>query len=162
MIIFIIYNIIIIFIILSKNFLLQRWEFKDPKPFLRTREFLWQEGHTAFATKAEADEEVLMILNMYARVYEDLLAVPVIKGRKTEKEKFAGGDYTTTVETFISTSGRAIQGATSHHLGQNFSKMFNIQVEGAVESDEKTFVYQNSWGLTTRTIGVMIMVYILF
>lgn len=97
---------------------------------------------------------------MYARVYEDLLAVPVIKGRKTEKEKFAGGDYTTTVEAFISTSGRAIQGATSHHLGQNFSKMFNIQVEGAVESDEKTFVYQNSWGLTTRTIGVMIMVYI--
>lgn len=136
-----------------------RWEFKDPKPFLRTREFLWQEGHTAFATKAEADEEVLMILNMYARVYEDLLAVPVIKGRKTEKEKFAGGDYTTTVEAFISTSGRAIQGATSHHLGQNFSKMFNIQVEGAVESDEKTFVYQNSWGLTTRTIGVMIMIH---
>ncbi|KAK9303850.1 hypothetical protein QLX08_004581 [Tetragonisca angustula] len=136
-----------------------RWEFKDPKPFLRTREFLWQEGHTAFATKAEADEEVMMILNMYARVYEDLLAVPVIKGRKTEKEKFAGGDYTTTVEAFISTSGRAIQGATSHHLGQNFSKMFNIQVEGVTEGDEKTFVYQNSWGLTTRTIGVMIMIH---
>ena len=96
---------------------------------------------------------------MYARVYEDLLAVPVIKGRKTEKEKFAGGDYTTTVEAFISTSGRAIQGATSHHLGQNFSKMFNIQVEGVTEGDEKTFVYQNSWGLTTRTIGVMIMVH---
>lgn len=93
---------------------------------------------------------------MYSRVYEDLLAVPVVKGRKTEKEKFAGGDYTTTVEAFISTSGRAVQGATSHHLGQNFSRMFNIQVEGAVEGD-KTFVYQNSWGLTTRTIGVMIM-----
>ncbi|CAK9797250.1 Bifunctional glutamate/proline--tRNA ligase [Anthophora plagiata] len=136
-----------------------RWEFKDPKPFLRTREFLWQEGHTAFATKAEADEEVTTILDMYARVYEELLAVPVIKGRKTEKEKFAGGDYTTTVEAFISTSGRAVQGATSHHLGQNFSKMFNIQVEGATEGDEKTFVYQNSWGLTTRTIGVMIMVH---
>ncbi|XP_015432761.1 PREDICTED: bifunctional glutamate/proline--tRNA ligase [Dufourea novaeangliae] len=136
-----------------------RWEFKDPKPFLRTREFLWQEGHTAFATKAEADEEVMTILDMYARVYEDLLAVPVIMGRKTEKEKFAGGDYTTTVEAFISTSGRAIQGATSHHLGQNFSKMFNIQVEGATEADEKTFVYQNSWGLTTRTIGVMIMIH---
>lgn len=136
----------------------QRWEFKDPKPFLRTREFLWQEGHTAFATKKEADEEVLVILDLYRRVYEDLLAVPVVKGRKTEKEKFAGGDYTTTVEAFISASGRAIQGATSHHLGQNFSKMFNIQVEGATESDEKTFVYQNSWGLTTRTIGVMIMV----
>ncbi|XP_078050630.1 glutamyl-prolyl-tRNA synthetase isoform X2 [Augochlora pura] len=136
-----------------------RWEFKDPKPFLRTREFLWQEGHSAFATKAEADEEVLIILDLYARVYEDLLAVPVVKGRKTEKEKFAGGDYTTTVEAFISTSGRAIQGATSHHLGQNFSKMFNIQVEGATEADEKSFVYQNSWGLTTRTIGVMIMVH---
>lgn len=119
---------------------------------------MWQEGHTAFATKAEAEEEVLIILDMYAKVYEDLLAVPVIKGRKTEKEKFAGGDYTTTVEAFISTSGRAIQGATSHHLGQNFSKMFNVQVEGIAEGDEKTFVYQNSWGLTTRTIGVMIMV----
>nr|XP_033196973.1 bifunctional glutamate/proline--tRNA ligase isoform X2 [Bombus vancouverensis nearcticus] len=136
-----------------------RWEFKDPKPFLRTREFLWQEGHSAFATKAEADEEVMIILDLYARVYEDLLAIPVVKGRKTEKEKFAGGDYTTTVEAFISTSGRAIQGATSHHLGQNFSKMFNIQVENAVEGNEKTFVYQNSWGLTTRTIGVMIMVH---
>lgn len=98
----------------------------------------------------------MQILDIYARVYEDLLAVPIVKGRKTEKEKFAGGDYTTTVEAFISTNGRAIQGATSHHLGQNFSKMFNIQVEG--KANEKMFVYQNSWGLTTRTIGVMIMV----
>ncbi|XP_015186002.1 PREDICTED: bifunctional glutamate/proline--tRNA ligase isoform X2 [Polistes dominula] len=136
-----------------------RWEFKDPKPFLRTREFLWQEGHTVFANKKDAEEEVLVILDMYAKIYEDLLAVPVIKGRKTEKEKFAGSDYTTTVEAFISTNGRAIQGATSHHLGQNFSKMFNIQIEGAVEGEEKTYVYQNSWGLTTRTIGVMIMVH---
>jgi len=101
------------------------------------------------------------ILDLYARVYEDLLAVPVIKGRKTEKEKFAGGDYTTTVEAFIPTNGRAIQGATSHYLGQNFSKMFNIQVEGIADGEEKTFVYQNSWGLTTRTIGVMIMVSII-
>ncbi|XP_043671860.1 bifunctional glutamate/proline--tRNA ligase isoform X1 [Vespula pensylvanica] len=136
-----------------------RWEFKDPKPFLRTREFLWQEGHTAFANKEDAEKEVLIILDMYANIYEELLAVPVVKGRKTEKEKFAGGDYTTTVEAFISTSGRAIQGATSHHLGQNFSKMFNIQVEGAVEGKEKIYVYQNSWGMTTRTIGVMIMVH---
>ena len=127
-------------------------------PFLRTREFLWQEGHTAFATKPEADAEVLEILDMYARVYEDLLAVPVVKGRKTEKEKFAGADYTTTVEAFISATGRAIQGATSHHLGQNFAKMFGIQVAGVEKGDEKTFVYQNSWGLTTRTLGVMIMV----
>lgn len=104
---------------------------------------------------------MLTILDIYAKVYEELLAVPVIKGRKTEKEKFAGGDYTTTVEAFISTNGRAIQGATSHHLGQNFSKMFNIQIEGIADGDEKTFVYQNSWGLTTRTIGVMIMVTII-
>ncbi|XP_011498615.1 PREDICTED: bifunctional glutamate/proline--tRNA ligase [Ceratosolen solmsi marchali] len=136
-----------------------RWEFKHPQPFLRTREFLWQEGHTAFANKAEADEEVLKILDLYAQIYEYYLAVPVVKGRKTEKEKFAGGDYTTTVEAFISSSGRAIQGATSHYLGQNFSKMFDIQVEGTAEGGEKTFIYQNSWGITTRTIGVMIMVH---
>lgn len=86
------------------------------------------------------------------------MAVPVIKGRKTEKEKFAGGDYTTTVEAYISASGRAIQGATSHHLGQNFSKMFEIVYEHP-ETKEKEYAYQNSWGLTTRTIGVMIMVH---
>lgn len=135
-----------------------RWEFKHPQPFLRTREFLWQEGHTAFATKPEADEEVLQILDLYAKVYTDLLAIPVVKGRKTEKEKFAGGDYTTTVEAYISASGRAIQGATSHCLGQNFSKMFDIVYEHP-ETKEKEYVYQNSWGITTRTIGVMIMVH---
>ncbi|XP_050085553.1 bifunctional glutamate/proline--tRNA ligase [Anopheles aquasalis] len=135
-----------------------RWEFKHPQPFLRTREFLWQEGHTAFATKAEADEEVLTILDLYAKVYTDLLAIPVVRGRKTEKEKFAGGDYTTTVEAYISASGRAIQGATSHHLGQNFSRMFDIVYEHP-ETKEKEYVYQNSWGITTRTIGVMIMVH---
>ncbi|XP_071595791.1 bifunctional glutamate/proline--tRNA ligase isoform X5 [Heliangelus exortis] len=136
-----------------------RWEFKHPQPFLRTREFLWQEGHTAFATYEEAAEEVLQILDLYARVYEDLLAIPVVKGRKTEKEKFAGGDYTTTVEAFISASGRAIQGATSHHLGQNFSKMFEIVFEDPKKPGEKQFAYQNSWGLTTRTIGVMTMIH---
>ncbi|EDW14211.1 bifunctional glutamate/proline--tRNA ligase [Drosophila mojavensis] len=135
-----------------------RWEFKHPQPFLRTREFLWQEGHTAFATKDEADKEVLEILDLYAQIYTDLLAIPVVKGRKTEKEKFAGGDYTTTVEAFISASGRAIQGATSHHLGQNFSKMFEIVYEDP-ETQQKTYVHQNSWGITTRTIGVMIMVH---
>uniref|UniRef100_A0A182P6L4 Bifunctional glutamate/proline--tRNA ligase n=1 Tax=Anopheles epiroticus TaxID=199890 RepID=A0A182P6L4_9DIPT len=135
-----------------------RWEFKHPQPFLRTREFLWQEGHTAFASKKEADEEVLTILDLYAKVYTDLLAIPVVKGRKTEKEKFAGGDYTTTVEAYISASGRAIQGATSHHLGQNFSRMFDIVYEHP-ETKEKEYVYQNSWGITTRTIGVMIMVH---
>ncbi|KFW62106.1 Bifunctional glutamate/proline--tRNA ligase, partial [Pygoscelis adeliae] len=136
-----------------------RWEFKHPQPFLRTREFLWQEGHTAFATYEEAAEEVMQILDLYAQVYEDLLAIPVVKGRKTEKEKFAGGDYTTTVEAFISASGRAIQGATSHHLGQNFSKMFEIVYEDPKKPGEKQFAYQNSWGITTRTIGVMTMIH---
>jgi prolyl-tRNA synthetase len=107
-----------------------RWEFKHPVPFLRSREFLWSEGHSAFANKPEADEEVLKILDLYARIYEELLAVPVIKGVKSEKEKFAGGLYTTTVEGFIPSNGRAIQGATSHCLGQNFAKMFNIEFEG--------------------------------
>lgn len=136
-----------------------RWEFKHPQPFLRTREFLWQEGHTAFATKEEAAEEVLQILDLYARVYEELMAIPVVKGRKTEKEKFAGGDYTTTVEAFISASGRAIQGATSHHLGQNFSRMFEIMFEDPKNPGEKQLAFQNSWGITTRTIGVLTMVH---
>lgn len=134
-----------------------RWEFKHPTPFLRTREFLWQEGHSAFATKAEADVEVLQILDLYARVYEELLAVPVIKGRKSEKEKFAGGLYTTTVEALIPTNGRAIQAATSHCLGQNFAEIFDINFEAKDGGTEK--VWQNSWGLTTRTIGVCVMVH---
>ncbi|KAI8911957.1 hypothetical protein DFJ77DRAFT_83785 [Powellomyces hirtus] len=134
-----------------------RWEFKHPQPFLRTREFLWQEGHTAFATKEEADAEVREILELYRRVYEELLAVPVVPGVKSEKEKFAGGLYTTTVEGFIPTTGRAIQGATSHCLGQNFSKMFEILIEN--EAKERVNVWQNSWGLTTRTIGVMVMIH---
>lgn len=91
-------------------------------------------------------------------MYTDLLAVPVIKGRKTEKEKFAGADWTTTIEAFISASGRGIQAATSHHLGQNFSKMFGIEFE-APETGQKQHVYQNSWGLTTRTIGILTMVH---
>ncbi|KZT28114.1 prolyl-tRNA synthetase [Neolentinus lepideus HHB14362 ss-1] len=140
-----------------------RWEFKNPQPFLRTREFLWQEGHTAHLTKHEADQEVLEILDLYRRVYEDLLAVPVITGIKSEKEKFAGGLYTTTIEGFIPTSGRGIQAATSHCLGQNFSRpeMFNIVVEDPNDptGQGKTYVWQNSWGLSTRTIGVMVMVH---
>ncbi|CAE6380866.1 unnamed protein product [Rhizoctonia solani] len=147
-----------------------RWEFKNPQPFLRTREFLWQEGHTAHLTRPEADKEVRDILDLYRRVYEELLAVPVIPGVKSEKEKFAGGLYTTTVEGFVPTSGRGIQGATSHCLGQNFSKMFNISVEdpNLTAADKakltdpeagKAYVWQNSWGLSTRTIGVMVMVH---
>lgn len=135
-----------------------RWEFKHPQPFLRTREFLWQEGHTAHLTKESATKEVDDILNFYAGIYEELLAVPVIKGKKTENEKFAGGDYTTTCEGFIASTGRGIQGATSHHLGQNFSKMFGISVENPEGADkERVFAYQNSWGLSTRVIGVMVM-----
>eukprot|EP01111_Echinosteliopsis_oligospora_P000710 TRINITY_DN1083_c0_g1_i1.p1 TRINITY_DN1083_c0_g1~~TRINITY_DN1083_c0_g1_i1.p1 ORF type:complete len:580 (+),score=222.95 TRINITY_DN1083_c0_g1_i1:83-1822(+) len=134
-----------------------RWEFKHPVPFIRSREFLWQEGHTAFASKEEADEEVLQILTLYKRIYEELLCVPVIKGVKSEKEKFAGGLYTTTIEGYIPANGRGIQAATSHCLGQNFAKMFKIEFEG--EKGDKQLVWQNSWGCTTRTIGVMVMVH---
>ena len=134
-----------------------RWEFKHPTPFIRSREFLWQEGHSAFATKAEADAEVMQILDLYAKVYEELLCVPVMKGKKSEKEKFAGGLYTTTVEAFVPANGRGIQGATSHCLGQNFSKMFDIEFES--EDKTKAFAWQNSWGITTRTIGTMVMVH---
>eukprot|EP01125_Pyxidicula_operculata_P006829 TRINITY_DN2345_c0_g1_i1.p1 TRINITY_DN2345_c0_g1~~TRINITY_DN2345_c0_g1_i1.p1 ORF type:complete len:523 (-),score=117.29 TRINITY_DN2345_c0_g1_i1:67-1599(-) len=134
-----------------------RWEFKHPVPFLRSREFLWQEGHSAFATQAEADVEVLQILNLYKRVYEELLAVPVVTGKKTEKEKFAGGLYTTTCEAYIEPNGRGIQAATSHCLGQNFAKIFNINFEN--DKGEKDLAWQNSWGLTTRSIGIMLMVH---
>lgn len=143
-----------------------RWEFKHPQPFLRTREFLWQEGHTAHISLDEADKEVKHILDLYRQVYETLLAVPVVPGVKSEKEKFAGGFYTTTVEGFVPTTGRGIQGGTSHCLGQNFSKMFNITVEDPKAPEElrgkpegKLHVWQNSWGLSTRTIGVMVMVH---
>ncbi|CAG8628420.1 6569_t:CDS:2 [Paraglomus occultum] len=111
-------------------------------------------------TKEEADVEVRDILELYRQVYEDLLAVPVIKGVKSEKEKFAGGLYTTTIEGFIPTTGRGIQAATSHCLGQNFAKMFDIVIEDPSVTDgtaKKIHVWQNSWGLTTRTIGVMVM-----
>lgn len=134
-----------------------RWEFKNPTPFIRTREFLWQEGHTAHATKEEADTEVRQILDFYAGAYEELLAVPMVKGVKSEKEKFAGADYTTTIEGFIPATGRGIQAATSHHLGQNFGKMFGISAE--YEDGKKLIPYQNSWGFTTRSLGVMIMVH---
>lgn len=140
-----------------------RWEAKQTTPFLRAREFLWQEGHTAHLTEELAGEEVLQILELYAGVYEQLLAVPVVRGRKTEKEKFAGGYYTTTVEGYIPSNGRGIQGATSHCLGQNFSKMFDITVEDpspkAGEKAGHLHVWQNSWGLSTRVIGVMVMIH---
>lgn len=135
-----------------------RWEFKHPQPFLRTREFHWQEGHTAHLTLEDSEKEVRQVLEWYAGVYEQLLAIPVIRGRKTEKEKFAGADYTVTVEGYIPATGRGIQGGTSHCLGQNFSKMFGISVEDpSSKKGDKLNVWQNSWGLSTRTIGVMVM-----
>ncbi|KAJ1758043.1 hypothetical protein LPJ58_002996 [Coemansia sp. RSA 1591] len=140
-----------------------RWEFKNPQPFLRTREFLWQEGHCAYFGKEQAMRETLEVLTLYRRVYEELLAVPVIEGEKSEKEKFAGGVTTTTVEGFIPDTGRGIQGGTSHYLGQNFSKMFNVVVEDpaseAGAERAKLYVHQASWGLSTRTIGVMVMLH---
>ncbi|KAH9117865.1 hypothetical protein LEN26_012370 [Aphanomyces euteiches] len=134
-----------------------RWEFKNPTPFIRTREFLWQEGHTAHATRESAATEVMQILDFYASAYEELLAVPMIKGKKSEVEKFAGSDYTTTIEGFVPMTGRGIQAATSHHLGQNFGRMFGISAED--DEGKKIIPYQNSWGFTTRSIGVMVMLH---
>lgn len=134
-----------------------RWEFKHPTPFIRTREFLWQEGHTAHATREECCEMVMNILDRYASVYKDLLAVPVVKGKKSKDETFAGADFTTTTEIYVPISGRGIQGATSHMLGQNFSKMFEIEFED--KQGKKANAWQSSWGLSTRSIGAMIMVH---
>jgi prolyl-tRNA synthetase len=133
-----------------------RWEFKHPTPFMRNREFLWQEGHTAFATKEEAEKEVLEALEDYRSVYEDLLALYVIKGRKSIAEKFAGADYSTTIE-LIAPDGKSIQGCTSHHLGTHFSKAFNITYLD--KNQKKQLVYQNSWGLSTRTIAALILLH---
>ncbi len=134
-----------------------RWEFKDPTPFIRSREFLWNEGHTCFSNKEDAVAEVGDIIELYRKVYEKVLCVPVIKGVKTEKEKFAGAELTFTVETFIKETGKGIQCATAHHLGQKFSKMFDIVFQ---DSDGvNKHVYQNSWGFTTRSIGVTLMVH---
>ncbi len=131
-----------------------RWEFKHPVPFLRGREFLWQEGHTVYADKKDSEKEVLDILELYRRVFEELLAVPVIKGVKSENEKFAGADYSTSIET-MAPSGKAVQAATSHHLGQRFAKSFNISFLN--EKGESALPYQNSWGFSTRSIGAMVL-----
>lgn len=133
-----------------------RWEFKHPVPFLRTREFLWQEGHTVHAAKEDADKEVLQILDIYAELCEKFLAIPVLKGRKSDSEKFAGALYTTSIETFLP-NGKAIQVATSHCLGQNFAKAFNI--EFLDKNSTKQSAWQNSWGISTRTIGILAMIH---
>jgi prolyl-tRNA synthetase len=131
-----------------------RAEIKSTKPFIRSAEFLWQEGHTAHATETEAEKEVLDILAEYKRVMEYLLAIPVISGKKSEKEKFVGAVYTTTLESMMP-DGRAVQMGTSHHLGQNFSKPFEIRFLG--EDSGMHFVWQTSWGISWRIIGAMIM-----
>ncbi|KAH9385458.1 bifunctional glutamyl/prolyl-tRNA synthetase [Nematocida major] len=136
-----------------------RWETTQTMPFVRGREFLWQEGHTAHLKREDADKEVFEILELYAGVYRDLLAVPVIKGTKSKKETFAGADYTTTVEVFVPSTGKGIQAATSHSLGTNFSTMFNITVEDPNVPGSFMPVFQNSWGLSTRSIGVSILVH---
>lgn len=132
-----------------------RWEMR-PRLFLRTTEFLWQEGHTAHATAEEAEAEARMILDMYADVVTNFLCIPVMKGVKTEAEKFPGGDHTYTIEAMMQ-DRRALQCGTSHNLGQNFSKAdaFNVSFQDA---DGKTqYVWQTSWGMTTRLIGAIIM-----
>jgi prolyl-tRNA synthetase len=132
-----------------------RWEMRT-RLFLRTTEFLWQEGHTAHATEAEAEEEVAKILDVYATFAEEFAAVPVLKGRKTEKEKFAGAVYTTCVEALMKDK-RALQWGTSHHLGQNFAKAFDVTFQTA--SGTREHVWATSWGVSTRMIGGLIMVH---
>ena len=130
-----------------------RWE-KETRPFLRSREFLWQEGHTIHETEKEARERTLQMLNIYKDVVENLLAIPVITGIKTETEKFAGADETYTIEA-MTYDGKALQSGTSHYFGQNFTKPFDVKFqnrEGKLE-----FAYQTSWGISTRLIGAIIM-----
>lgn len=133
-----------------------RAEIKATKLFLRTAEFLWQEGHTAHATEAEAWNEVLLILKYYRTLSEDVLAIPVLEGKKSEAEKFPGAAETTTLEAMMP-SGKALQMGTSHHLGQHFSKPFNISF---LDKDQKKqFVWTTSWGVTTRLIGAVVMMH---
>ena len=132
-----------------------RWE-KETRPFLRSREFLWQEGHTAHATAEEAEARTQQMLNLYADFCEDFLAIPVIRGRKTDKEKFAGAEATYTIEALMH-DGKALQSGTSHNFGDGFAKAFGIQY---TDKDNKLkYVHQTSWGMTTRLIGALIMVH---
>lgn len=134
-----------------------RWEFRDPTPFIRSREFLWNEGHTCYDNESDSLSEVLDIINLYSETYRKILSVPTIMGIKTDNEKFAGANATYTIEGFIPESGRGIQCATAHSLGQNFSKIFDIKYINSQGKHE--YVYQNSWGFTTRSIGVMLMIH---
>ncbi len=130
-----------------------RWELRT-RLFLRTTEFLWQEGHTAHATKAEAEEETLKILNIYADFAEQYMAMPVIKGVKTANERFAGADETYCIEALMQ-DGKALQVGTSHFLGQNFAKAFDVKF--LTEANELEHVWATSWGVSTRLVGALIM-----
>ncbi|PIZ51861.1 proline--tRNA ligase [Candidatus Woesearchaeota archaeon CG_4_10_14_0_2_um_filter_33_13] len=130
-----------------------RWEFKHPTPFLRGREFLWNEGHTVFATKEEAKAEGKEIIGIYNDVCENYLAMPSLIGKKSEKEKFAGAEYTISME-FIMPNGKAIQGPDFHHDGQIFAKAFNISYTD--QNGQQQYAWQNTFAITTRMIGVLI------
>ena len=132
-----------------------RWE-KTTRPFLRTMEFLWQEGHTAHATAEDAEERTIMMLNVYADFLRDVLAIPTIKGKKTDKEKFAGAHSTYTVEAIMH-DGKALQSGTSHNFGDGFARAFGIQYSD--KNNELQYVHQTSWGLSARVIGALIMVH---
>ena len=132
-----------------------RWE-KTTRPFLRSREFLWQEGHTAHATAEEAEERTIQMLNVYADFLENVLAIPVVKGQKTDKEKFAGAVATYTIEALMH-DGKALQSGTSHNFGDGFAKAFGIQYTS--KENKLEYVHQTSWGMTTRLIGAIIMVH---
>ncbi|MDD2972364.1 MAG: proline--tRNA ligase [Lachnospiraceae bacterium] len=132
-----------------------RWE-KETRPFLRSREFLWQEGHTVHATAEEAQERTEQMLNVYADFCENVLAMPVVRGRKTDKEKFAGAEATYTIEALMH-DGKALQSGTSHNFGDGFAKAYGIQFTD--KDNTLKYAYQTSWGMTTRLIGAIIMVH---
>lgn len=132
-----------------------RWE-KTTRPFLRSREFLWQEGHTAHATAEEAEERTRQMLNVYADFCEEVLAIPVVKGQKTDKEKFAGAEATYTIEALMH-DGKALQSGTSHNFGDGFAQAFDIQFTD--KDNTLKYVHQTSWGMSTRIIGALIMVH---
>lgn len=131
-----------------------RWEVQDCKVFLRTREFLWQEGHCVYETDEENKKEVLHYLERYRQIGEDLLAIPLLVGKKSERERFAGADETFTIES-IMPDGKALQMGTSHDLGQNFAKAFGIEFQGRDEKKQRP--YTSSWGISTRMIGALVL-----
>jgi prolyl-tRNA synthetase len=133
-----------------------RAEIKATKPFVRTSEFLWQEGHTVHATEEEAEQEVMTILDIYRELIEEYLAVPAVRGFKSDKEKFVGAKYTTTLEGMMA-DGKALQMGTSHHLAQNFSKPFGVKYLG--KDTKEHLAWQTSWGVSWRLIGALIMVH---